>query len=32
VTVAALYVIEDGPYANLDGVDAWGVTLDRKKP
>lgn len=30
MTIAALYVGEDGPYAALDGVDVWGVTRDAR--
>lgn len=29
-TVAALYVMEDGPYIGLDGVDPWGVSRDAR--
>jgi len=28
--VAALYVLEDGPYVGLPGVDAWGVSRDAR--
>ena len=28
--IAALYVIENGPYSELAGVDAWGVTRDAR--
>ncbi|NJM54523.1 MAG: hypothetical protein HC841_00125 [Verrucomicrobiae bacterium] len=27
--IAALYVLRDGPYWNLDGVDAWDVNRDK---
>lgn len=29
--IAALYVLEDGPYAHLDGVDAWGESRDARR-
>lgn len=29
--VAALFVEEKGPYANLPGVDAWGVSRDARR-
>ena len=29
--IAALYVEEDGPYSQIDGVDAWGVTRDARQ-
>lgn len=29
--VAALYVMEDGPYSHLSGVDAWGITRDARR-
>jgi len=28
--IAALYVEENGTYANLDGVDAWGISRDAR--
>lgn len=28
--IAAIYVAEDGPYANAEGIDAWGVTRDAR--
>jgi len=30
IKVAALYVLEDGPYSNLPGVDVWGITKDAR--
>lgn len=29
--VAALFVLEDGPYANIKGVDLWGISRDARK-
>lgn len=29
-TIAALFVEEDGPYANLPGVEVWGITRDAR--
>lgn len=29
--IAALYIIEYGPYSALEGVDAWGVSRDARK-
>ena len=29
--IAALYVVEDGPYSNLEGVDPWGQSRDARK-
>lgn len=31
MTVAALYVREDGPYSNREGVEVWGITRDARK-
>lgn len=30
MTLAALYVLENGPYANLPGVEVWGPTKDAR--
>lgn len=30
-TIAALYVLEDGPYADQHGVEVWGITRDARK-
>jgi hypothetical protein len=30
MTVAALFVLENGPYANLPGVDVWGPSRDAR--
>lgn len=30
-SVAALFVLEDGPYTNLPGVEVWGITKDARK-
>jgi hypothetical protein len=29
--IAALFVLEDGPYVGLSGIDPWGITRDARK-